>query len=82
MKTYPVSPIAGIEASITKLINHPIEKAIAKPAINIPSVISTDEFFSPRAPRYAKQSVAKLEESYDWLMTSNQPIYCLSSDCR
>jgi len=39
-----------MQESMTKVISQPIEKAIAKPAINIPTVIKTDEFFYPSAP--------------------------------
>jgi len=45
MKMYPVPPIAGIVARSTRVISHPLEKAIANPAINIPIVIRIDEFF-------------------------------------
>lgn len=50
MNTYPVKPIAGMHESITNVMSQPIENAIANPAINIPTVIKTEEFFYPSAP--------------------------------
>jgi hypothetical protein len=57
--------MAGMQANMTKVINHPIENAMEKPAMNIPIVIIIEEFFYPRAPWKLKQSVANFEESYD-----------------
>jgi len=66
----------------TKVISHPFEKAMAKPAMNIPSVIMTVDTFYPRAPEKAKLSVVNLEANSDWFVISNHPISCLKSDFR
>ena len=75
---YPPKPIAGSEARVTKVISQPLMKAIVKPAMNIAIVMMSVETFSPMASWKAKESVANLVESSDWLMVSNHPISCLS----
>ena len=49
-----------------------------KLARNMPIAMIMFETFYPIAPLKAKQSVAKVLASYDWLMVSNHPISCLS----
>lgn len=71
-------PNAGIVASTTKVISHPVMKANTKPATKVAMVIIRVEIFSPIAPWKANVSVANFEDSSVWLMTSNHPIYCLS----
>lgn len=72
--------MAGKLHSVTKVKSQPVEKAIAKPAMNMPIVMIIVETFSPMAPPKAKLSVVNFEASSDWLIISNQPIYCLSND--
>lgn len=46
----PANPKAGIVDKTTKVINHPVVKATAKPAINMPIVINIVDIFYPIAP--------------------------------
>lgn len=57
--------MAGILQRVTKVSNQPVEKAIAKPAMNIPIVIIIVETFYPIAPPNAKLSVVNLEANSD-----------------
>lgn len=75
-------PMRGIVAKITTVISQPMLKAIANPEMNMPTVIRTVAFFSPRHPWYAKQSVANWDASWDWSMVSNHPTYCRSKDLK
>ena len=77
-KKNPDNPKAGIEQATTKVISHPLMKAITNPAMNMATVIIIVETFSPRAPWKANESVANLDDNSDWSIVSNHPIYCLS----
>lgn len=57
--------MAGILQRVTKVRSHPVEKAIAKPAINIPIVMIMVETFYPIAPPKAKLSVVNFEANSD-----------------
>ena len=57
--------MAGKLHIVTKVKSQPVEKAIAKPAMNIPIVMIIVETFSPMAPPKAKLSVVNFEASSD-----------------
>jgi hypothetical protein len=50
MKAAPANPKAGRVVITTKVINHPLLKAMAKPVINMPIVIKIVDNFYPIAP--------------------------------
>lgn len=56
-------PRAGIVASTTKVMSHPVMKANTNPAMRVAIVMISVDIFSPMAPWKAKVSVANFEES-------------------
>lgn len=50
---------------VTRVSSQPVEKAMAKPAMNMPKVIMIVDIFYPMAPEKAKLSVVNLEANSD-----------------